>query len=164
MEKIPPIVKTYVGKEKEITLHIPNVRYAKENYLLQKKIGITHEMIEHNLELCGFEVVCYGEHKGVNTRIITKCCNVDCDNTCEKWYTTFIAQERLPLCNSCISIVRTINRINKRPMLAIKGSQRIEFESVAEAGRQLNINDRTVYNHLKRGTPHSSGYRFEFLD
>lgn len=41
MEKIPLIVKTYHasflnGCQKELTLHIPNVRHAKENHLLQK--------------------------------------------------------------------------------------------------------------------------------
>lgn len=164
MEKIPLSVKTYEKFDKKLTLHIPNVRFAKENHLLRKQHGITHEMIFYNMELCGFDVVSYGEHKGVQTAIVAKCCNVDCDDTSEKWYTTFIAQERMPLCKSCNEIIRSINRSNKRPIIAVKGTEKFEFESVRETGRKLNIPHRTVYNHIMRGTPHSSGWKFYFLD
>ncbi|MED4635001.1 hypothetical protein P9443_19195 [Peribacillus frigoritolerans] len=164
MEKIPPIVKTYVSKKEEITLHIPNVRYAKENSLLKTARAFSHEIVLYNMETCGFGVISTKEHEGVYTFITTKCCNPDCDGTSEKRYLTFIQNERLPLCKSCLTIIRSINKINKRPIVAIKDGERIEFPSVAEAGRQLNIPPKNVYNFVMRGAIHSSGYRFEFLD
>ena len=164
MEKIAPIVKTLSSGKHEITLHIPNVRSAKENDLLWKRHGITHKMIEHNMELCGFDIVSYEEHNGSHTKITIKCCNVDCNGTCEKKYTNFISHESLPLCASCTSIVMSINRTIKRPIVAIKGSERIEYESIQEASKKLDIIHQNVYNYLKSGRTHSSGYKFEFLD
>ncbi|MFK4423959.1 hypothetical protein [Bacillus sp. RC51] len=164
MEKIPLIENTFTRKGSSITIHFPNVRYAKENHLLRKAIPMTYEMISYNTELCGFNIVSYGEFKGVSTKITVKCCNVVCDDTAEKTYSNFIANERFPICKKCQSIISVINSNNKRPILAINGSERIKFESVAEAGRQLNSSTQAVYNALKSGRTHSSGYRFEFLD
>lgn len=164
MEKIPLVEQTFANDKKSITLRYPNVRYAKENHLLKKKQGITHEMIAYNMELCGFNVVSYGEIKGTLTKITAKCSNVDCEDTNEKMYTHFIANERYPLCKECQSIIMSINQSNNRPIVAIKNSERMEFYSSAEAGRRLNITQQTVYNALKNGKKHSSGYRFEFLD
>ena len=65
MEKIAPIVKTLSSGKHEITLHIPNVRSAKENDLLWKRHGITHKMIEHNMELCGIDIASYEEHNAL---------------------------------------------------------------------------------------------------
>ncbi|MED2981288.1 hypothetical protein P4311_07535 [Bacillus thuringiensis] len=164
MEKIPLVEKTFKRKDKSITLRHPNVRYAKEKHLLRKAIPITYEMISYNTELCGFDIVSYGEFKGVATKITTKCCNFDCDDTAEKTYSNFINQERYPLCKKCQLLILSINKSNKRPVVAINGSERIEFESVSEAGEKLNSSRQTVYNALKSGKKHSSGYRFEFLD
>lgn len=150
MEKIPLIVETFTRKDKSITICYPNVRYAKENNLLLKKHGITHEMIVYNMNICGFDVVSYGEHNGVDTKIKAKCSNVDCENTNEKRYTTLITNERYPLCQACQPIIIGINRNNKRPIVAIKGEERFEFESVNEAARQLNITHQNVYNYLKK--------------
>lgn len=121
-------------------------------------------MIENNMNICGFDIVSYEEHKGAGTKIITKCCNIDCDGTTKKRYYTYIQHERLPLCESCSIIINSINTSKKRPIVAIRGFERFEFESAAEAGRQLNISRQNVYNYLKKGQKHSSGYRFEFLD
>ncbi|MED3986317.1 hypothetical protein P4646_20000 [Peribacillus simplex] len=171
MEKIPPIVKTYkfpktwiLEKRKELTAFIPDVRFAKVNNLLQNKHGITLEMIKHNMELCGFDVVSFGEHKSNQTKIITNCCNPDCNGTIEKQYKSYIIDESAPLCKPCATIIRSINVYKKRPIVAIKDSEEIKFESVAEAGRQLDIPQEIVYNHAKSGTSHKSGYWFEFLD
>jgi hypothetical protein len=164
MERIPPIVKTFENDKKSITLNIPNVRYAKENHLLIKANSFTHEILLRNMAVCGFDVVSTQEHKGAHTYITTKCCNLDCDGTSEKRYCVFIQNERLPLCKSCQAIIKGINKSNKRPIVAIKGGEKIEFSSIADAGRALNISQQQVYNHLKRGTPHKSGYKFEFLD
>ncbi|MEB9610031.1 hypothetical protein P4J23_08215 [Bacillus cereus] len=164
MMKVPLVEKTLKAKDKSITLYYPNVRLAKENKLFRKKHGMTQDMISYNMEICGFNVVSYGEFRGVSTSVTVKCCNGDCENTAEKTYANFITGERLPLCKSCLSIVKSINKINSRPMVAVKSSEKIEFKSVAEAGRQLNISHQIVYNHLKNGKKHSSGYRFEFLD
>lgn len=164
MEKIPPIVKTFANDKHEITLHIPNVRYAKENDLLLKKHGITNEMIEYNMKICGFDVVAYGEYKGAVTKITAKCCNVQCENINEKKYSDFIHNERYPLCKDCQLIINGINPSNKRPIVAIKDDEKIVFESTHEAGRRLNISPQNIYNTLKNGRQHKSGYRFEFLD
>lgn len=66
MEKIPLVKQTFANNKDSITLHYPNVRYAKENGLLIKKRGITQEMISYNMELCGFDIVSYGEFKGTH--------------------------------------------------------------------------------------------------
>ncbi|HFJ9456984.1 TPA: hypothetical protein ACGW7F_002176 [Bacillus cereus] len=164
MEKIPLVEQTFANDKKSITLRYPNVRYAKENHLLRKKYGITHEMIAYNMELCGFDVISYGEYKGNATKITAKCCNVDCEDMNEKTYSNFISNERYPLCLNCQLIVRGINVSQKRPVVAIKNDERIEFESVIEASRQLNISNKIVYHCVRNGNIHSSGYRFEFLD
>ncbi|MDA2738633.1 MULTISPECIES: hypothetical protein [Bacillus cereus group] len=164
MEKIPLVKQTFANNKDSITLHYPNVRYAKENGLLIKKRGITQEMISYNMELCGFDIVSYGEFKGSHTEPTTKCCNVNCENTSKKRYDTLINHERFPLCTSCTNILRGINVSYKRPIIAIKNDKKFEFESVAEASKQLNITPQNVYNYVRKGTPHSSGYRFEFLD
>ncbi len=153
----------YQGK-KTMVLHIPNVRYAKDNDLLSSKRPLPLEFIKDNMNMCGFDVITYGEYDGVQTRIVTKCCNINCDNPAEKRYSTYITSERLPLCESCAAIVKSVNVSKKRPIVAIKDNERLEFQSVSEAGRQLNIPHRTVYNLVKNGNTHSSGYRFEFLD
>ncbi|PFQ61211.1 hypothetical protein COK21_27810 [Bacillus cereus] len=164
MEKIPLVEQTFANDKKSITLCYPNVRYAKEKHLLRKARPMTYEMSSYNMELCGFDVVSYEEFRGAHTKITAKCSNVDCEDVNEKIYSDFITKERYPLCKSCQPIVRGINRSNKRPIVAIKSAEKIEFESVAQAARHLNITPQNVYNHVKKGTPHSSGYRFEFLD
>lgn len=116
------------------------------------------------MELCGFDVVTYGEHKGTKSKITTKCCKPDCDGTAEKTYNNFITNQEIPYCKSCASIVRGINISNKRPVVAIRNNERFEFESVEEAARQLNFTGQSVYHSLRNCTIHSSGYRFEFLD
>ncbi|GCF75089.1 TPA: hypothetical protein ACGW7B_005661 [Bacillus nitratireducens] len=171
MKKLSPIVKTYkipkhwiMEKRKEITLHIPNVRYAKENELLLKKRGITQEMIKHNMELCGFDIVSCGEHKDGQTKIVTKCCNIDCEGTTEKQYQFYIASENIPVCKSCSSIVRSLNTTKTRRIVAIKNDEKIEFASINEASEQLNITYKIIYNHLKSGTPYKSCYSFKYSD
>lgn len=164
MERIPLVEQIFTREEKSITLRYPNVRYAKENNLLLKKYGITYEMIVYNMELCGFNVVSYGEIKGNATKITAKCCNVDCEDTNEKTYHNFINNERYPLCKDCQSTVLSINRSNKRPIVAIKGDERFEFKNSHEAARQLGFTSQTVYHCVRNGNIHSSGYRFEFLD
>jgi len=164
MKKIPLVEKTFANDNDSITLHYPNVRYAKENKLLKTSKPMPIEMITKNMELCGFNVISCGKYAGAFTKITTKCCNINCEDTGEKDYHTYITNERFPLCASCIQVIQSINLKNKRPIVAIKGSDRIEFESVAEAGRQLNITKQNVYNYVKRGATHRSGYRFEFLD
>ncbi|MGQ7776826.1 hypothetical protein [Bacillus sp. WC2507] len=164
MEKIPLIEKTFANDKNSITLRYPNVRYAKGNYLLRYTRPISHEMIMYNMKLCGFDVISFGEHNGAKTIIGTRCSNIDCNDTCQKPYFRYISAERLPLCKTCVSITRGINQSNKRPILAFKNSKKFKFESIEEAGRQLNISGRDVYNYLKTGKKHSSGYRFEFLD
>ncbi|CJC12995.1 Uncharacterised protein [Streptococcus pneumoniae] len=152
----------YSSGKQEITFHMPNVRYAKENNLLQQAKPMTIEVMMNNMNLCGFNVVSHDEYYGAHTKFTTKCCNVDCDNTTKKQYNTFISEERLPLCDSCAKLINAKNK--KRPIVAFKDSERIEFESVARAGKHLNIAQQTVYNLVKNGNTHSSGYRFEFLD
>ncbi|PFX73737.1 hypothetical protein COL39_12945 [Bacillus cereus] len=164
MEKIRLVEQTFTRKDSSITIQFPNVRYAKENDLLRKAIPMTYEIISYNMELCGFDVVSYGEPKGTVTKITAKCCNVDCDNTNEKTYNNFITNERYPLCKSCQSIVKMINSNNKRPILAINGAERIKFESVAEVAKQLGSTNQTIYHCVRDGRTHSSGYRFVFLD
>ncbi|PFI96904.1 hypothetical protein COI88_28185 [Bacillus cereus] len=164
MQKIPLVEKTFANDKKSITLRYPNVRYAKENHLLRNKYGITHEMIVHNMSICGFDVVSYGEIKGVHTKITAKCSNVDCEDVNEKTYHNFINNERYPLCKNCQSIVSSINKNNNRPLVAIKGDKRFEFKNSHEAARHLGFTSQTVYHCVRNGKKHSSGYRFEFLD
>ncbi|ENJ6135025.1 hypothetical protein AB1Z82_001120 [Bacillus cereus] len=152
----------YSDGKQEVTFHMPNVRYAKENNLLQQAKPMTVEVMMDNMKLCGFNVVSHDEYYGAHTKFTTKCCNVDCDNTTKKQYNTFVSEERLPLCSSCSALIGARNK--KRPIVAFKDSERIEFESVARAGKHLNIAQQTVYNLVKNGNTHSSGYRFEFLD
>lgn len=120
-------MQTLVSDKHKITLHIQNVHYAKENGLLWTKYGITHEMIQHNMMLCGFDFVSCGEHKSTKTKITVKCC--------------------------------------KRPVTAIKGDERFEFDSTGEAAKQLNLSKKAVYHCARNGRVHkSSGWRFEYLD
>ncbi|PGS52898.1 hypothetical protein [Bacillus cereus] len=164
MEKIPLIEQTFSSDKKSITLRYPNVRFAKENHLLLKKHGITQEMIEHNMTLCGFNIVSYGEFRSIQTKITTRCSNIDCNDTNEKTYLNFIYNERYPLCKDCQSTVLSINISNKRPIVAIKGDEQFEFKNSHEAARQLGFTSQTVYHCVRNGKKHSSGYRFEFLD
>lgn len=164
MDKIAPIVKTIASDKHEITLHIPNVRYAKEHGLLIKRSLYTHEILLENMTTCGFNVISGGKFKGVKTVITVKCCAKGCDETSERQYSILISQERLPLCKSCLTITRSINGANQHKIVAFNEDKRIIFHSNAEAGRHLNLTPQTVYNYVKRGTTHSSGWRFEFLD
>ncbi len=170
MEKITPLIKTYNVPERwklevfEIKLNILNVRHAKKHKLLKTARQLSNEMIISNMELCGFDIISIEKDLGTASKVTTKCCNIDCENTSKKRYQTYITNERLPLCATCMQIIRSINRVNRRRFVAIKGSESIEFDSSTEAGRQLKITPQNVYNLLKSGGTDSSGYRFEFLD
>ena len=49
-------------------------------------------------------------------------------------------------------------------ILAISENERIEFQSISEASRKLNIPRNTIQLNLKKDRIHSSGYRFEYVD
>jgi hypothetical protein len=167
MQKIPPVIKTFSSDKHEITLHIPNVRFAKENYLIQKANRgnpLTMEKILNNMNICGFEVVFYGELKSNQTKITTKCCNPDCDGAIEKTYSNYITNQEIPYCKACASIVGAINKSNKRPVLAIKDDSRIEFISIEDVSKHFNFTSQSVYHSLRNNKTHKSGWKFEFLD
>ncbi|PEW48216.1 hypothetical protein COJ17_09590 [Bacillus thuringiensis] len=173
MEKLSPIVETYktpehwiLEKKEEMVLHIPNVKYAKQNNLLETSSKMSIEIMINNMNLCGFEIVSIGAISGVRSKITTKCCNVDCNDTCEKTYHVYITNETLPLCQSCARFKRSINRNkdSKRLIVAIRGSEKIEFHSISDVGRKFNMTDQNVYNYLRKCNIHNSGYRFKYVD
>ncbi|MGG1675502.1 hypothetical protein ACIFOT_07050 [Neobacillus sp. NRS-1170] len=99
MERIPPIVKTLADDKKSITLHIPNVRYAKENDLLIKAKRFKPEEVLKNKEICGFDIVSMSLFKGVQSKIITNCCNINCDGTIEKTYYNYVTNQEILIVN-----------------------------------------------------------------
>lgn len=69
-------------------------------------------MLTYNMELCGFDVVSFGGFKGTSTKITVKYCNVACDDTAKKAYSSFISNERFPLYGQCQLIIASINITN----------------------------------------------------
>ncbi len=164
---VPSIVKTYETSEGNITLHIPNVKYAKENDLLKISRPVFMEKMINNMAISGFDVVSIGEDMGVYSIFVIKCCNTECENTVERQYQSHVTKERVPLCKSCSQLITSIKRdINpsKRRIIAIKGSKIIEFSSIVDAGRKFNITKQYVHDCIRRGAKHRSGYRFEYAD
>ncbi|PEC46379.1 hypothetical protein [Bacillus sp. AFS096315] len=164
MRTIPLNTKTFKSKKHTINLSYPNVRCAKDHGLFKTSSPLSMEIILDNLKLCNFEVVTYGELNGSKTKVTVKCCNIECNGTCEKRYGTYIYHKRLPLCKECASIVNGINAKNKRPIIVLKDGDSVIMASTHEAARELNISQQQVYNHLMSGTPHKSGYRFMFAE
>lgn len=106
----------YTFGEKEMIFKIPNVKYAKENGLLIQTTPtqkVTSEIIQHNMNICGFENVEILEFNKRKSVVKTKCCTVDCGGITEKPYYTFISKEQVPRCKHCssifISLIRTGN-------------------------------------------------------
>ena len=69
---------------------------------------------------------------------------------------------------NCVVITADANREEKlkkqrKKVLAIKGSEKIIFDSRAETADKLNIPVQTIYRYLKSGKQHSSGYLFEYF-
>ncbi|MHA4196217.1 hypothetical protein [Bacillus cereus] len=165
---VSPIVKTYETSEGNITLHIPNVKYGKENDLLKiSRLMFVKKMI-NNIAIGGFDVVSIVEDAGVCSIFITKCCNTECDNTVDWQYQFYITKEKVPLCILCTQLItstkRNTNRKCKRPIIAIKCSEIIEFSSVVDAGRKFNIIKQYVHVCLRRDVTHRPGYRFAYAD
>lgn len=50
----------------------------------------------------------------------------------------------------------------KKKIVAISDTQKIKFDSVAEASRQLRINRGSIQQYLKKKEVHSSGYLFQY--
>lgn len=164
---VSPIVKIYETSEGNITLHIPNVKYAKENDLLKISRPMFMEKMINNMTISGFDIVSIGEDTGVSTVFVTKCCNTECEGIIERRYESHITKERVPLCKSCAQSIASIKRSmypSKRRIIAVKGSKIIEFDSIVDAGKKFNMPKQYVHDCLRRGVEHRSGYRFEYVD
>lgn len=154
----------YYEGQKEITLKIPNVAHAKKQNLLKSTSDYTSRDVMDNMTICGFDVLSIDEGVGVFTKVTTECCNVDCKNKITKPYAHYITWETIPYCNTCKVIVQSMNYKKHRKIIAINHSTQILFNSRKEAAEEMKLPRQTIYNYLKSGKTHSSGYRFEYCD
>lgn len=68
---------------------------------------------------------------------------------------------------NCVVLLAEENRKigrdkQKKKIIAISDTQKVEFDSVAEASRQLSINRGSIQQYLKKGEVHTSGYFFQY--
>lgn len=104
----------YEGK-KTYKFQIPSMDVKIENTNLRKH---SKETLQQTLTCYGFHVIQIGELKGTATRVTVKCCQVDCEDHCERAYKEFMTDYALPLCKVCIEIFRAHERkMNKTKWL-----------------------------------------------
>lgn len=101
--------------KKTYKFEIPHMETKKEENNVRKH---SKETLKQNLVDVGFDVVHIGELKGTATRVTVKCCQVDCEDHCERAYKEFMTDYALPLCKVCIEIFRAHERkMNKTKWL-----------------------------------------------
>lgn len=60
--------------------------------------------------------------------------------------------------------LKLANDKQKKSVIAIRGNEKIKFETLTEAGKQLNLNKAMIGRYAINGKQHFSGYRFEFCE